>query len=60
MIAISIQPPTARRQETTRILHGRTLTDEYAWLREKESPEVTALLEQENAYTHAVMKPTEI
>ena len=35
------------------------MADDYAWLREKTSPEVTAFLEQENAYTRAVMKPTE-
>ncbi len=31
--------------------HGRTRTDEYDWLREKESPEVVAHLEAENAWT---------
>jgi oligopeptidase B len=59
MIVSTIRPPTARRQENTRTIHGRELRDEYAWLREKDSPEVIAFLEQENAYTHAVMKPTE-
>jgi oligopeptidase B len=53
------QPPTARRQETVNTLHGHQLVDDYAWLREKTSPEVIAFLEQENAYTRAVMKPTE-
>src|SRR5580704_8759687 len=54
-----VQPPTARRQETVNEIHGQRLADHYAWLREKASPEVTAFLEQENAYTRAVMKPTE-
>jgi oligopeptidase B len=54
-----VQPPNARRHETVTTLHGHRLTDEYAWLREKTSPEVIAFLEQENAYTRAVMKPTE-
>jgi oligopeptidase B len=54
-----IQPPVARRQPTENTIHGHRLTDEYAWLREKDSPEVIALLEQENAYTRGVMKPTE-
>jgi oligopeptidase B len=54
-----VQPPIARRQETITNLHGHQLTDDYAWLREKTSPEVIAFLEQENAYTRAVMKPTE-
>src|SRR5580698_7383830 len=55
----AVQPPTARRQETVTTLHGHQLADDYAWLREKDSPDVIAFLEQENAYTHAVMKPTE-
>src|SRR6202020_607957 len=53
------QPPIARRQPTVNTFHGQGLTDDYAWLREKTSPEVIAFLEQENAYTRAVMKPTE-
>jgi oligopeptidase B len=57
--SISAQPPTARRQQTVNTFHGHRLTDDYAWLREKTSPEVIAFLEQENAYTRAVMKPTE-
>ncbi len=55
----TIAPPVARRDETVTTLHGHQLVDEYAWLREKTSPEVIAFLEQENAYTRAVMKPTE-
>jgi oligopeptidase B len=57
--SISVQPPTARRQQTVNTYHGHPLTDDYAWLREKTSPEVIGFLEQENAYTRAVMKPTE-
>ena len=54
-----VTPPIARRQETINTIHGHRLADDYAWLREKTSPEVIAFLEQENAYTRAVMKPTE-
>ncbi len=54
-----VSPPIARRQETIHTIHGHRLADDYAWLREKTSPEVIAFLEQENAYTVAVMKPTE-
>jgi oligopeptidase B len=57
--SISALPPTARRQQTVNTFHGHRLTDDYAWLREKTSPEVIAFLDQENAYTRAVMKPTE-
>ena len=56
---IVVQPPIARQQETENTIHGHRLVDKYAWLREKTSPEVIAFLEQENAYTNAIMKPTE-
>jgi oligopeptidase B len=52
-------PPVARVQPTETTIHNHTLVDDYAWLREKTSPEVIAYLEAENAYTCAVMKPTE-
>jgi oligopeptidase B len=54
-----VSPPIARREETVHTIHGHRLADDYAWLREKTSPEVIAFLEQENTYTRAVMKPTE-
>ena len=50
-------PPVARKIHTETILHGVVLTDDYAWLRDKENPEVTAYLEAENAYAEAVMAP---
>jgi oligopeptidase B len=59
IVPTAVRPPIARRQETKHTIHGRELTDDYAWLREKDNPEVTSILEQENAYTRAVMKPTE-
>ena len=49
--------PVARREPKQTPLHGTVLVDDYAWLREKESPEVTAYLEAENAYAEAVMAP---
>jgi oligopeptidase B len=52
-------PPIARVDHTETTLHNHTLIDDYAWLREKTSPEVLAYLEAENAYTDAAMKPTE-
>ena len=57
--ALQLAPPTARVERTETSLHNHTLVDDYAWLREKTSSEVTAYLEAENAYTDAVMKPTE-
>jgi oligopeptidase B len=52
-------PPVARKEPKQTTLHGYTLEDDYAWLREKESEEVLAYLRAENAYTDAVMAPTE-
>jgi oligopeptidase B len=49
--------PVARREPKETPLHGVKLQDDYAWLREKESPEVTAYLNAENAYSEAVMAP---
>jgi oligopeptidase B len=51
--------PVARVEPTETTIHNHTLVDNYAWLRQKDSPEVIAYLEAENAYTEAVMKPTE-
>lgn len=45
------QPPVADVRPTTTEHHGRTRVDDYEWLREKDSPEVRAHLEAENAYT---------
>jgi oligopeptidase B len=50
-------PPIAPRQHTETRLHGVVLTDDYAWLRDKEDPAVTAYLEAENAYAEAWMAP---
>ena len=51
------QPPIARKVHTETQLHGAVLTDDYAWLRDKQDSEVTAYLEAENAYAEAVMAP---
>src|SRR5690349_13592469 len=56
---LSIKPPVAKKAPRTTTIHGDTLVDDYYWMREKDSPEVIAHLEAENAYTEAVMKPTE-
>ncbi len=53
----AVRPPIARKEPKSTQLHGHILTDDYGWLREKESPEVIAHLEAENAYTAAVMAP---
>ncbi len=53
------KPPVARREPVEHLLHGDGRVDPYAWLRHKENPEVVAYLEAENAYTSAILKPTE-
>jgi oligopeptidase B len=50
-------PPVARKEPTETHLHGVTLHDDYAWLRDKQNPEVTACLDAENAYAEVVMAP---
>jgi oligopeptidase B len=52
-------PPCALRSTQATTVHGLTLTDDYAWLRDKDDPRVIAHLEAENAYTKAVMSPLE-
>ncbi len=45
--------PIAARLSTLRTHHGDTVDDPYEWLRAKDSPEVIAHLEAENAHTEA-------
>ena len=45
--------PVAKKVPFERTHHGHTFVDDYEWLREKESPEVIAHLEAENAWTSA-------
>lgn len=52
-------PPVAKRAPKVDVVHGDRRVDDYFWLREKPNPEVKAYLEAENAYTGAIMKPTE-
>src|ERR1700742_4170049 len=52
-------PPVAKKVPKTTEINGRTLVDNYFWLRDKPNPDVKAYLEAENVYTDAVMKPTE-
>jgi oligopeptidase B len=54
-----LTPPVARREPVEHVLHGDRRVDHYAWLRHKENPEVIAYLDAENAYTDALLKPTE-
>jgi oligopeptidase B len=51
-------PPVAKKVPELIEIHGETLRDDYAWLRQKESPDVIAYLQAENAYAEALTKPT--
>ena len=51
-------PPIAKVEPRTTVILGDTLVDNYFWLREKTNPAVIQYLEDENAYTESVMKPT--
>ena len=52
-------PPVAKKVPHVTEINGHKFVDNYFWLRDKPNPEVRAYLEAENAYTDAVMKPTE-
>ena len=52
-------PPVAHVQPHSVTLHGDTRVDEYDWLRQKDSKDVTAYLEAENAYADAFMEPAQ-
>ncbi|WP_036320233.1 S9 family peptidase [Microbacterium indicum] len=47
---MSSDAPVAKKAPAVRTHHGDSFEDPYEWLRDKESPEVTAHLEAENAY----------
>jgi oligopeptidase B len=53
------KPPVAKIVPHVTEVNGHKMVDNYFWLRDKPNPEVRAYLEAENAYTDAVMKPTE-
>ena len=52
-------PPIAKKIPKITEINGHKMVDDYFWLRDKKNPEVKSYLEAENAYTDAVMKPTE-
>ncbi len=52
-------PPSAQKKPYKRTIHGDTAVDNYYWLRERESEEVLAYLNEENAYLQKKMQHTE-
>src|SRR4051812_10003157 len=59
VLAESVAPPKAARQPVVLNKFGDRRIDDFHWLREKSDPEVIRYLNEENAYTQAVMKPLE-
>ncbi len=52
-------PPVARRHPVEHVIHNDKRFDPYAWLHDKQNPEVIAYLNSENAYTDSVLAGTE-
>ena len=51
-------PPIAERRPKVTRIHDSELVDDYSWMQDKGSEEVTAYLNAENAYTAATMAGT--
>jgi len=54
-----LQPPATEKKPKVTEINGDRMVDDYFWLREKTNPAVIEHLKAENAYSSAVMKPTE-
>ncbi|MDI1286888.1 MAG: S9 family peptidase [Reyranella sp.] len=65
-----MKPPIAARRPAPRTLHGITVADDYAWLKDEKwqqvlrdpsllDPDIRAYLEAENAYAEELLAPTE-
>ena len=55
-----MKPPVAKKEAKVLKIHGYEITDNYAWLRDrndKKDPEIIKYLEAENAYTESFMNP---
>ena len=46
----------AKKVHTATTVNGKTLADDYAWMRDRSNPDVKAVLESENAYAEYVMQ----
>lgn len=53
-----LKPPVAKVIPQEIIYNGKTYKDDYAWLKQKENPEVISYLEEENKYTEKMMEHT--
>src|SRR6185369_306787 len=55
-----MKPPVAKKEPKLLKIHGYEITDNYAWLRDRndqKNPEIIKYLEENNAYTESFMKP---
>ncbi|HEY0461966.1 MAG TPA: S9 family peptidase [Pyrinomonadaceae bacterium] len=55
-----MKPPIAKKDPRVLKIHGYEITDNYAWLRDRnqeKNPEIIKYLEENNAYTDSFMKP---
>jgi oligopeptidase B len=55
---VTMKPPVAKKEPKVLKIHGYEITDNYAWMRDRnkeKDPEVIKYLEAENAYTEAHM-----
>ncbi|MHC4990498.1 MAG: S9 family peptidase, partial [Planctomycetota bacterium] len=59
VLSQQLEPPMADRKPSTRELHGETIVDEYAWLRDRNDPATIAYLEAENEYVKQRMDHTD-
>jgi oligopeptidase B len=52
-----LQPPDCKKIPKTDTIHGKVLTDNYYWLKDRNNPEVLEYIKAENSYTEEMMKP---
>src|SRR5215472_11622872 len=50
-------PPVAEPKPVIDMYHGTKVLDRYRWLEKSDSPEVQKWVEEENAYTRALLDP---
>lgn len=48
-----MRPPRPKQIPTTRVLHGDTVVDPFAWMRNRDDPDVISYLDGENDFTTA-------
>lgn len=53
-----VEMPLAEARPETLSIHNQTLVDNWSWLRDREDPALATLLDREERYTRAMMKPS--